>query len=204
MNTYVHLLLQTEHFLLIFGKPFIMIVELSIKKDIYRDYLNHLFCLSEGIFQVKRDNDFSKFVCARVQYSNTPMRRDSDPGVVKLLLPKSRVLASASNYYLYFTKEDELKLNEELEATFNTDFDRYYLQGKKMNVMQKDIIQSFIISRKLIHLVGDNEMLKKRVYRDEVKKLKILNDKLIQKAYYRNELIEKGQFQYNDLVINGL
>lgn len=198
-------ILFTEHFLLIFGKPLIMIVELSIKKDIYRDYLNHLFCSSpEGIYHVKRDNDFSKFVCARVQYSNTPVRHDPDPSLVRLLLPRSRVLASAANYYLYYSKEDELKLNEELEATFNTDFDRYYLQGKKMNIMQKDIIQSFIVSRKLISLVGDNEMLKKRVYRDEVKKLKILNDKLIQKAYYRNEMIENGQFSYKDLVINGI
>lgn len=179
-----------------------MHVNLFIKKELYRDYLNYLFPLSDGCYQVTRDNEFGKMLCSRVQYSSLPVK--TEPGTIRLQLPRSRPLANAGNYFLHYTKEDQAKLNDALDVLFHIDFDRYYLQGRKRNEMQKDIIQSFIITRKLVKLIGDNEMLKKRIYREEVENLKIVTEKLIKKAYYRNEYINNNDIPCNLLINNGL
>lgn len=168
-----------------------MQVALEIRKALYRDYLNYLFSRDqEGRYIVTRGNDFGKLLCSRVQYSQLPVKK-GQPGekTIVLLLPSSRPLANARNHYLFYTKEDQEKIQDLLEVVFNIDFDRFYLQGCKMQMMQKDIIQSFIVTRKLVNLIGDNETLKKRQYRDELVTLKNLTSSLLKKADYRNSLI---------------
>lgn len=167
-----------------------MQVVLDIRKNLYRDYLNYLFLQdANGQYHVTRNNDFGKLLCARVQYSELPVRKVVGDKTVMLQLPKSRPLANAKNHFLFYSKEDQEKINDELEVMFNIDFDRFYLQGLKLQMMQKDIIQSFILTRKLINLIGDNETLKKRQYRDELDNLKNLTNSLLKKADYRNSLI---------------
>lgn len=179
-----------------------MRVKLSIPKVLYRDYLNALFQReSDGSFLVSRECDFGKLICSRVRYSNLPVSQDlPDDSTVVLILPKSRPLATAPGHYLYFTKEDQAKLQDALEALFNIDFDGYYLRGKKLEMQQKEIIEAFIVTRNLLCLVGNAEMLKKRQYRDGLDNRKKLLEVLIARAYYRHERIDRGDFSNNSLI----
>lgn len=169
-----------------------MIVLLKIKKPIFREYIHYLFALEDGSFSVFRKHDFGKMLCSLVSYSNMPIKEEVNEETLKFTLPISRATANAQNYHLYYSKEDEAKLNDYLEVIFNIDFDRYYLNGSRMGFMQKDIIHSFIISRKLTGLIGNNEMLKKRQYRSEKKILENRTEQLIKRAYYRNHAISNS------------
>jgi hypothetical protein len=84
--------------------------------------------------------------------------------------------------FIHFTVSDLLNINEMAELYFDIDFWRYYLHASKMKVAQKDILDSYVISRKLVSVQADNEMLKKREYREEIKNLqkhaKILKNKV--------------------------
>jgi len=168
-----------------------MHVKLDIRKALYRDYLNYLFETDpEGTFLVTRNNDFGKLLCSRVQYSEQAKKIEASEKTVVFQLPKARLLANAKNHFLFYSKEDQLKIQEDLEVMFNMDLDRYYLSGVKNGYMQKQIIQSFIVSRKLVRLIGDNETLKKRVYREELENIKKRTEELFWKAYNRNERID--------------
>lgn len=180
-----------------------MHVKLDIRKALYRDYLHYLFEQdSNGTFLVVRNCDFGKLLCSRVQYSAQYLKHESTLNTVNFQLPKSRLLANAKNHFLYYSKEDSLKIQEYLEVLFNMDLDRYYLSGIKGGYMQKQIIQSFIVSRKLVKLVGDNETLKKRVYRDELENIKKRTEELFWKAYNRNERIDYALNESNCLNIS--
>lgn len=172
-----------------------MIAKIFIKKELHRSYLNYLFPKDQnGNFIVTRNQDFGKFLTAMVRYSKTPvttLKRQTNVVFESFLLPASRPLDNAGNYYLYFSSEDQEKLNDYIDVLFNIDFDRYYLNGKKMSMQQQDIIQAFIISRKLVQHIGDNETLKKREYREGLKMLKKYTDMLITKAYNRNQRINE-------------
>ena len=167
-----------------------MIANVFIKKEIHKCYLNYLFNKDQnGNFIVTRNNDFGKFLAAVVRYSKTPvstLKRQPDAVFTSFILPASRPLANAEYYYLYYSSEDQEKINDYLDVFFNIDFDRFYLNGRKMEMQQQTIIQDFILSRKLVYLIGDNETLKKRYYRDELKMLKKYTQMLITRAYDRN------------------
>lgn len=169
-----------------------MTVLFTLRKKMLRDYLHFLFAFEDGSFSVFRTSDFGKLLCSLVKYSNLPVSQDQDENTVMLTLPISRPTANAKNYFLYFTKEDEAKLQDYLEVLFNIDLDRYYLKGLKLGYQQKEVIQTFIITRKLVGMIGDTERLKKRLYRDEQKLLKSASDQLLKKTYYRNHAIEYG------------
>lgn len=61
-----------------------------------------------------------------------------------------------------------MKINIELDAAFSIDFDRYYLQGLKLGLKRKEIIDSYINSRNMASFNCDHETLKKRKYREEL------------------------------------
>ena len=177
-----------------------MQIAISIKNPIYRAYLKGIFELKNGYLLLTRDHDFGKVIISRVKYSREPIKMIVDHTTVVFDLPSGRSLANGEKYYLYICKEDQAKINEQLDAIFNIDFDRYCLEGKKLSMMQKDVIQAFIISRKIISLIGDNETLKKREYRDQLSVMKKYEDQLRKKAYYRNAHIEKSLNEYKQLI----
>lgn len=177
-----------------------MQISLSIKKPIYRDYLKGIFELKNNLHVLSRDHDFGKVIISRIKYSKTPVKVVVDHTTVVFDLPAGRSLANAEKYYLYLSKEDEAKINEQLDAIFNIDFDRYCLAGIKLGMMHKDIVQTFILKRKIVSLIGDNETLKKREYRDQLKNMKIYAEQLYKKSYLRNKSIEKELFTYNSLM----
>lgn len=169
-----------------------MLVKVCIHKPILRDYLNYLFTFQNGHFVVKRETEFGRSLSARIQYSKEPPAKSDAPDQVEFLMPKSRRFRNAGKKYLFVPKDDQESLNDFLEAVFAIDFDRYYLQGRKLEYKQKDIIQAFIVSRRLQAMIGDNETLKKRQYRDALKYLEKRVCALTRKAYYRNEQIERS------------
>lgn len=179
-----------------------MLVGLAIKKDLYRDYLQHVFKLVDNVYHVSRSTDFGRMVCARISYRDKPMAPESTENICTLLLPASDSNRTASSKFLYIKKEDQLKLADEIEAIFNIDFDRYYLQGRKLGMEQKEIIQAFIVSRGLTKLIGNIDMLKKREYREAVNLLAKHNEALLNKARYRNERIENSLREHKQLYCN--
>ncbi|WP_375585958.1 hypothetical protein [Cyclobacterium xiamenense] len=168
-----------------------MDIQLTITKDLLREYFRYLFPLdARGRYLIDRSSDLGKAICSFVRYTHT--KPEADPQALRLLLPKSDGLKNAPNYYLYFSREDGLRINDLLEVFFHIDFDRFYLKGRKLGMMQKDIIESFIVSRKLTNLLQDNETLKKREYREGLRLLQVRCRSLCKKAYYRHEKIESG------------
>ena len=176
-----------------------MIVTLPLKKELHRNFLGYLFPYVNGCYQISRKQDFGKLICSRVRHSELPVKNIAG---VQLFLPLTRATDNAKNHFLYFSKEDQHKLEDELEVMFNIDFDRYYLNGRKLGYMQKDIIHAYIISRKLITITGDVEMLRKREYRDAVKMIEIRTKSLLKRAQYRNERIEEAMLSLNRLNVS--
>jgi len=163
-----------------------------IKKQILIDFLNYLFQEKENnALKISTTKDVGKFLVSRVSYSDIPVLKENNKNLVPIVLPKNAFI-SCEKKFCYYTKEDTEKINYELEATFNIDFDRFYLEGQKLKMNQKEIISSYIFSRNLESLEGDIETLKKRKYREEVKKFEILNQYFKNKSYYRSKLIEKS------------
>jgi hypothetical protein len=168
-----------------------MDIQLTISKPLLLAYFDFLFPKDDsGIYTVGRASDFGKVLCSFVRY--TSEKPNNLPSAVQLTLPRSDGLKNAPNYYLYYSREDIVRINDLLDVFFHIDFDRYYLKGKKLGMLQKDIIESFIVTRKLANLLHDHETLKKKEYRDEMKLLKQRCNMLVRKAYYRNEKIERG------------
>ena len=168
-----------------------MSVLLTIKKPLYRDYLNHLFDRQpDGSYRISRESDFGKAICCFISYSDLPVQEEKTELTVTIHLPDTRSLSLAKYHYCYISKENAHRLNDLLDVFFNIDLDRYYLKGMKMGMQQKEILESFIVSRKLTNLLSDNETLKKRQYRDELMTLRERVEILRQRAYYRNQKIE--------------
>lgn len=168
-----------------------MYILLTIKKPLYRDYLNYLFDgQPDGSYRISKDSDFGKALCSFVRYSNIPVTEERTELTVSIHLPYTSSLSNAKNYHCYFNKEDMHRLNDLLDVFFNIDLDRYYLKGMKMGMQQKEVIESFIVSRKLTNLLSDNETLKKRQYRDELMTFKERVEILRKRTFYRNQKIE--------------
>jgi hypothetical protein len=178
-----------------------MQVSLSIKKPIYLDYLKGIFEKKNGYYQLSRDHDLGKLIISLIQYKKHPTKHLLDHTTIVFILPEGRSLANATKHYLYISKESEAKVNEALDAIFNIDFDRFCIQGRKMQMMQKDIIQAFILKRKICTLIGDNETLKKREYRDQLSLMKKYAEQLYKKAHYRTLCIEKALNEYKQLIV---
>lgn len=174
-----------------------MQIRLSISKPLLQEYFQYLFPTDEsGTYQVTRKSDLGKAICCFVRYAHRRIpHRD---GALLLQLPEAHTLMNAPRHHLYFCAEDEKRINDLLQVYFNLDFDRYYLQGKKNGFKQKDIIESFIVSRRLHNLMSDNETLKKRKYREELRLLEQRHKSLVKRAYWRNEKIE-ASMQENTL-----
>lgn len=174
-----------------------MKIQLDIKKPLYRDYLNHILeKQQDGSFRATKDSDFGKIICSFVRYSHTAIKDEATEDTVIISLPVTKSLGNAPNYHCYLTREDQHRINDLLDVLFNIDLDRYYLKGMKMGLQQKEILESFIVSRKLTNLLSDNETLKKRQYRDELNTLRERVEILRQRAYNRNQRIEFDAQKY--------
>lgn len=168
-------------------------ISIQIKKPLLRDYLRHICNISEGdIHLITRRNDFGKFLCSMVRESDKPVRVIEGPEKVTFKLPNTDSLKLSRNAFAYIYVTDWLKIEDYLNSVFALDFDRYYLDGRLQGYKQKEIIEAFIVSRQL--RLFDNETLKKRKYRQEIKHYQSLITQLVDRAKNRHKRIH-NQFE---------
>lgn len=154
-----------------------MDVKLNIKSEYLRKYLEFIFEKKEDKFEVKTTKDFGRLLFALVKKSDNPVQTEFSEDTVTFVLPKTANMQYYSDkYYLYYDKIDTFQLNKYLEVIANIDFYGFYLECKMVKQKQKDIIDAYIVSRKLFFDNDTNEKLKKREQRLEEKKLNILRN----------------------------
>ena len=98
-----------------------------------------------GSIEINRKTEIGKYICSRVRYSNLPVNQSSG---TLLLLPK-RTLESKSSFYLYYTVEDQKKINDYLEAMFNIFFREVMLEGREQGIKFTMILEAYITAIKL-------------------------------------------------------
>jgi len=168
-----------------------MIVLIDIQKPMLREYFNYLFAHENGAYSVFRHNEFGKALCAMVSKSDLPVKHQESAKTIRIRLPNTKTIRTHRNHFLHYTVEDQHKLNDLLEVLFEIDFWRYYYAGLSLDMQQKDVIHNFIVSRRLVSMIGEVETLKKRQYRNERKAIEKLQKHLLQKVWYRDRIIKK-------------
>lgn len=171
-----------------------MTISFQADTRILADYLGYLFPPDkDGVLQVSVTSSTGKLLLAFAKCSQGPVPC-TGPDVVRLALPAHH-LSSLNNRFLYYTKEDMIRLNLALRAEFDLDFEAYFRRGEALGIQKKDIIDAFIFSRKLTTeadpdtLQKTHATLHKRIYRKQLNDLEDTRRKLLRKAYYINESI---------------
>ncbi|MFK5856583.1 MAG: hypothetical protein QM503_10660 [Bacteroidota bacterium] len=118
-----------------------------------------------GFIQITRSNEIGKYICSRLRYSNLPVRQSS--GII-IHLPYY-TLESGNSYYLYFTVEDQKKINDFLASEFNRFFRNYMLIGAEYNIQKKILLEAFIADLNLQNNSTVYQNLKKSDYRNRKK-----------------------------------
>ena len=167
-----------------------MDVYVKIRKRIILDFLGYLFECdnSEGgpRFIVSRRIDAGRYLHALVEYSYKEV--DHDAECVVFVLPRTS-LSTAMGKFLFLSSENEGRFNDYLEAVFNLDFDRYWVNGLLLGISKQDIVYAYIQSRKLGEDLSIDETLKKRIYRKTARQQQFLHQQLLNKAGYHDRLI---------------
>lgn len=168
-----------------------MKIAFEVKKEVIRLFLSYLFePLDDGSLKVTRHTDAGKLITCFVRYADRPIQEEPTEGSITFFLPRSKGLDTAPNHFLYFTKEDQHRINDLLEVIYHLDLDRYYIKGMRQGFQQKEVIESYIVSRKLTSLFEENETPKKRQYREELRAFEDMVEQLRKKCYHRNQTIE--------------
>lgn len=167
-----------------------MVVKLRIKNKVHFSYLGHLFAADvDGAFRVTMKQDFGRLLVALARRSQVEIPVEDGDFVARFRLPKNTLTQNAELCHLYFTEQDSASLNVFLDAVFNLDLNRYYLKGCKRGLQKREIIEAFVVSRKLVS-EDFAETLGKRIYRQQVDDFRRLVQSLYDKARYNNDRIE--------------
>lgn len=140
----------------------------------------------DGVLMVRSDI-LGRLLVAHCRVSPLPVASGKD--WLTLSLPKGDAAKNLENKWLYYNAGDVAALNMAISAVFELDFSGYYRKGESLGIRKKDIVQSYIISRKLFSI--DNfDALHKRVYRRGQTTFRGMTDKLLRKLYYIDESID--------------
>ncbi len=118
-----------------------------------------------GFIQISRTSEIGKYICSRIRYSNLPVSQSSG---TLLHIPK-RTLESANSYYIYFTVEDQKKINDFITSEFTRFFRNYMLIGAEYNIQKKILLEAFISDLNLQNNGTVYQNLKKSDYRNRKK-----------------------------------
>lgn len=167
-----------------------MTVKFNAKNKVLFNYLAYLFQRApDGSFRVTMKNDFGRLVIALVRRSPAEILLEENELTATLHLPRNTLTQSAEFSYLYFTAQDAARLNVLLDTIFNLDLNAYYQKGCKKRIQKREIIEAFVVSRKLV--IDDfAETIGKRIYREQLKEYSDLVTSLYDKARYINDRIE--------------
>lgn len=134
-------------------------IQLSLRKPFFENYLRHVFCSPEGPVKVTRTEEIGKYIYSRVRYSELPKK--GKPGV-ELIMPHHECDLS-QYYFIHFTEDDVVRINDYLEAMLYLDFRSNIQVGSNdMKINRKTIISIF---SNLVFGEDKFEMLKKDEYR---------------------------------------
>ncbi len=118
-----------------------------------------------GSIEINRKTEIGKYICSRVRYSNLPVKQSSG---IWLDIPYT-TSKSKDIYYLYYSVEDQKKINDYLEAMFNIFFREVMVEGREQGIKYISVLESYMQG---IKLSDDNkiyERLKKFDYRNRKK-----------------------------------
>ncbi len=169
-----------------------MTVKFRASNPMLLDYLRYISkTTDDGPIRLSSTNDFGKMSIGLYKLSSEPINIQEDELTVELVLPRHQTTAQCQYRYVYFTESDMKRLNYILNAIFNLDLDTYYLQGIQAGMPKIDIIDGFIISRRLASSESDlAETLSKRTYRSTLGQIKSRRELLLRKARYHQQQIE--------------
>lgn len=175
-------------------------VKLKVPSSLLADYLSFLFPPSEpgGPLVVHCGYPLGRLLCAHCQARKDPEPEpvpDPDhktsryPVIVPLTLPDNEATRPLKDKWLWYPPADTAAVSMALRATFDLDFDRYYLNGVEMGFRKKDVVSAFILSRNLFS--SDSfDALHKRAYRRSQKRMDALTRQLLNKAQYIDRSIK--------------
>lgn len=136
-------------------------------------YLKKEFNTKSDIIKLNRGNHLGKFICAHVKYSNEVPAEQI--GNLTLIIPDTDVIhAEIKNDY--FRAEDYRSIVDYIQASFDLKVERFFVNGQRLGIQKKMIIDSFINYYELPITSANFEMLKKRDLRKRQNILKILSE----------------------------
>ncbi|MDR1544591.1 MAG: hypothetical protein LBS50_09365 [Prevotellaceae bacterium] len=166
---------------------------LNIKSEYLRKYLEFLFKKEGDIFILDRNCDFGKYCFLNILKSEIPLKIEKTEQTVTIEIPKSKNIDRIDEkYYLYYDNFAEQKLNDLLKVISNIDFREYCISMREIKIKQKDIINSYLISRKLILEKDLTDMIKKRFQRNSEKNVISLQKMLLYKLQNAIKLQNKN------------
>ena len=161
-------------------------VKLKVNSKMHEDFLRWRYQPDESGALTIRSDLLGRLLVAHCRAS-PPVASGKD--WLTLSLPKGDAAKNLENKWLYYNAGDVAALNMAISAVFELDFSGYYRKGESLGIRKKDIVQSYIISRKLFSI--DNfDALHKRVYRRGQTTFRDMTDKLLRKLYYIDESID--------------
>ena len=129
------------------------IVKIQFRQELIADFFAGVFGKShKGVIKISRQHDIGKLIYSLIKYSEFALpefvKSYDNYTVVDISLPLC-TLSTAQSYYLYLTKEDQLRINDYVTAFFNQEIRAFLIMGQEMNIQQKDIIEMFMAQYKL-------------------------------------------------------
>ncbi len=140
-----------------------MEIKLQITNSINEGYLRLIMeSKKTGPITISRTNESGKYICSRVRYSNMPVRQSSG---ITLILPKT-TLETANSYFIYFSVEDQKKINDFLEAAFYLFFHRCMLTSDQLEIKKCKQIERIVTNLNMLNNDKIFQNLKKSDYRE--------------------------------------
>jgi len=147
-----------------------MEVRLEIENKFNEGFLRRVFGANKTEpIKVTRDTGVGKMLFAMVKYSDTPVKQTIG---LQLIMPNPPEF-TGKNKFLYYTIEDQLKINDYISASFKIWMDRILLEGiYKLNLQRNDIVDIIISELKMENNAQNEqriyERIKKYDYRSRV------------------------------------
>lgn len=166
-------------------------VDIRVDGAIYADYFRYLFPPDTPGEPCKASisKPLGALIVAYLQKAILPATLKGEH-IIRVAIPDcGNAVAPFRSHWLYITSSDITRLNIALKAEFDFDFKAYYSKGLDLGMMKKDIVEAFILSRGLIS-AESFDALHKRVYRQDLKRMDALRQKLLRKMYYIDSTLD--------------
>lgn len=149
-------------------------IELKVAKPEFEHYLRFIFRSPEGAIKVNRNEILGKFLFAIKKQSEFPIKSRQEENVIKLILPLTKPDRRSRYTSFYYTPDDEISINDYIEAIAFLDF-RMMIQTGVMDLKmeRKAVITIF---SEMIFKSNKYEALKKYEYRRRILAMNYLRD----------------------------